>query len=368
MWISQNIDLGRFSQQVLSFWLAISFNRLGEAACLCCEAESSAEFLLLDGVFSSSLLSQHLLLWLRAQLRVISVCPPEHLRHCLLRVEHLKWVWSWSIGGSLLTSEWVQPLVIHVIPQFVGWLQLWICSSLFTKSCVSSAIKMLPHGWALVWAQLCFLFTFNITKPMRRPSWDQSPAQLGCHACKLKIIPARSASWLKQSSRNGACFTGQGIQVVCGKGDLPVVPWGVFVRSRKLTWIWNSTPGLLSSWSAALGSSQMSAGGFEFGCPLVMVCCSSMQMWQLPMSLFCLHSNAVKHFSQFEWLLVLSSVGLFYLAVELQGHFLQERLLGSRTGRNVLWELLCRCFGLWALKAREQWTVCTHCLQHLNLS
>lgn len=187
------MDLGRFSQQVLSFWLAASFNRLGEAACLCCEAESSAEFLFSDGVFSSSLLSQHLLLWLRAQLRVISVCPPKHLRHCLVTVEYLKWIWSQSIGGSLLSSEWVQALVIHLIPRIVAWLQLWTCSSLFTKNCVSSAIKMLPGGWALVWAQPCFLFTFNITKPMRRPSWDQSPAQLGFHACMLKIIPARSA-------------------------------------------------------------------------------------------------------------------------------------------------------------------------------
>lgn len=155
---------------------------------------------------------------------------------------------------------------------------------------------------------------------------------------------------------------------MCRKGDLPVVPWGVFVRSRKLTWIWNSTPGLLLSWSAALGSSQMSAGGFEFGCPLAMVCCSSVQMWQLPMSLFCLHSNAVKRFSQFKWLFMLSSVGLFYLAVELQGHFLQERLLGSWAGRNALWVLLCWCFCfLRALKARDQWIVCTYCLQHLNL-
>lgn len=114
------MDLGRFSQQVLSFWLAASFNRLGEAACLCCEAESSAEFLFSDGVFSSSLLSQHLLLWLRAQLRVISVCPPKHLRHCLVTVEYLKWIWSRTVGGSLLSSEWVQALVIHLIPRIVG--------------------------------------------------------------------------------------------------------------------------------------------------------------------------------------------------------------------------------------------------------
>lgn len=58
---------------------------------------------------------------------------------------------------------------------------------------------------------------------------------------------------------------------------------------------------------------------------------------------------------QFKWLLVLASVGLFYLAVELQGHVLQERLLGSWAGGNALWELLCWCFGfLSVLKAREQ--------------
>lgn len=56
-----------FSVGINSFWNLQSPERLGGAACLCCEAKRSAEFLFLDVAFSTYLLSQHLLPCLRGQ-------------------------------------------------------------------------------------------------------------------------------------------------------------------------------------------------------------------------------------------------------------------------------------------------------------
>lgn len=59
-----------------------------QLACLCCEAESSAEVPFWSVAFSALLLSQHLLLHLSEQLGVISARALEkHLRHHLVTVE-----------------------------------------------------------------------------------------------------------------------------------------------------------------------------------------------------------------------------------------------------------------------------------------
>lgn len=57
-----------FLAGINSFWHLQSLRRLGGAACLCCEAESSAEFPFLAAASSTSLLSQHLLPCLRGHL------------------------------------------------------------------------------------------------------------------------------------------------------------------------------------------------------------------------------------------------------------------------------------------------------------
>lgn len=245
---------------------------------------------------------------------LIPKCALQHLRHC--------W-WQWNICNGfeicLLAARWSPANGYRhwwstLIPQIVAWLQLW-------SWVLRSVVHLLSNscGQALVWAQPWALFTFHITKPKRRPSLTSESSSAGllcllaknnpCKDCFVTWTDRQEQCLLYRAGNSGrvwkrylaCCSTGSSGQSQKLGSEIPLqgsccldpllleaVKWVLVICSWAVPWLWFTAP----LWRC--GNCQRDCSACDGTC-------------------------------RFQWLLVLFFVGLFYFAVKLQGHFVQEK-------------------------------------------